>query len=74
MAQLVRCLTLDFNSGHDLTVREFKPASGSALKVWSLLEILSLPLFLSLPCSLSLKINKLIKKIKIILNYLLGNS
>ena len=25
MAQLVKCQTLDFGSGHDLTVCEFKP-------------------------------------------------
>ena len=25
VAQLVKCLTLDFGSGHDLTIREFEP-------------------------------------------------
>ena len=28
MAQLVKCLTLGFDSGHDLTVRGFKPCIG----------------------------------------------
>ena len=28
MAQLVKCLTLDFSSGHDLMVCEFKPHIG----------------------------------------------
>ena len=37
MAQLVKCLTLDFGSGHDLTVGGFEPSSGSALTVLSLL-------------------------------------
>ena len=65
MAQLVKCLALDFGSGHDLMVGGFKPTSGSALAASSLLGILSL--FLSLPLShlyalsvsLSQKINKL---------------
>ena len=46
VAQLVKHPTLDFSSGHDLTVHEFKPHVG----IWSLLGIISL--------SLSLKINK----------------
>ena len=55
VAQLVEHLTLDFGSGHDLTVCEFKPHVGSALTAQSLLGILSLcP---SLTCALSLKIN-----------------
>ena len=29
MAQLVKCLTLDFCSGHDLTVRELEPRCGA---------------------------------------------
>ena len=42
MAQLGKHLTLDFGSGHDLTVGGFKPRqSGSALMAQSLLEILS---------------------------------
>ena len=58
VAQSVKRLTLDFGSGHYLTVHEF--ASGSVLTVQSLLGILSLPLSasLSLSLSLSLKINK----------------
>ena len=30
-AQLVKCLTLDFSSGHDLRVVKSSPASGSVL-------------------------------------------
>ena len=68
VAQLVKCLTLDFGSGHDLMVRSSSPVSGSELATWSLLRIFSL-FFLSAPSPLSrehvlsLKINKL-KKIK----------
>ena len=51
-------LTLDLGSGHDLTVREFDPSSGSALIAWILLGILSLLLSLTLPFSLSLKVNE----------------
>ena len=59
----VKCLTLDFSSGHDLTVHEFKPRivlyTDSADPAW---ESLSLPLSPPLPhllsLSLSLKINK----------------
>ena len=69
VAQSVKPLTLGFVSGHDLTVREFKPQVGlCALTSWSLLGILSLPLpvshtcsctlSLSLSLSLSLKTNK----------------
>ena len=47
-------LTLDFGSGHNLTVREFEPMLGSALMTQSLLGIFSLPL--------SLKTNKVKKK------------
>ena len=60
MAQSVKCLTLDFGSGHDLTVCEFKPRLGlwadRAEHAWD-----SLPpsLSLSLPHALSLKINTL---------------
>ena len=58
MAQLVKELTLDFSSGHGLSVHEIKPhirlsADGAEL-TW---DSLSLPL--SLPLSLSLKISKL---------------
>ena len=41
VAPLVKWLTLDFTSGHDLTVCGIKPVSGSVLIVRSLLEILS---------------------------------
>ena len=56
MAQLVKCLILDFGSDHDLMV------PGIELHA-KLLGILSLPLLLSFPThalffSLSLKINK----------------
>ena len=59
MAQSLKRLTLDFDSDHDLTVREFKPPSGSVPTGQSLLGILSLLLSLSAPplLSLSLKIN-----------------
>ena len=53
MAHQVECLTLDFGSGHDLTVSEFS-TSGSVLTTWSLLGILCLLFTLPLPCSLSL--------------------
>ena len=66
VGQSVKHPTLDFGSGHDLTVHEFKPASGSMLTAQSLLGILSLSLSLSLSAptlllhtlSLSLKIKK----------------
>ena len=52
MAQLVKCLTLDFGSGYDLMVREMEPRIGlcadGAELFWD-------SLFLPLP---SLKINK----------------
>ena len=41
MAQSVKRPTLDFGSGHDLTVRQ-SPELDSVLIAWSLLEILSL--------------------------------
>ena len=51
MAQLVKCLTLDFSSGHDLMVHEFEPHIGlcadRAEPAWD-------PLSLPLPCSWSL--------------------
>ena len=44
MAQWVKHLTLDFGSGHDLTVCESEPSGeGSALTVQILLVILSSP-------------------------------
>ena len=46
--QLVKCLTLDFGSGHDLTVRGFEPCvrlcADSAEPAWD-----SLPLYASPP-------------------------
>ena len=64
MAQLVKCLTLGFGSGHDLTVREFEPCIGfcvvSAKPAWdSLSPCLSLHLSHLLSLSLSKWINKL---------------
>ena len=54
MAQSVKRQTLDFGSGHDLTVREFEPCMGlcadSVEPAWDSLSPFSL--------SLSLKINK----------------
>ena len=42
MAQTVKLHTLDYGSGLDLTVCEFKLRNGSVLMVLSLLRILSL--------------------------------
>ena len=57
MAQSVERPTLGFGSGHDLTVRGFKPSIGLRADIaepaWD-----SLSLSLPLPCSIS-KINKL---------------
>ena len=63
MAQSVKRLTLDFNSGHYLMVRGFEPCV-SAESAWdSQFSSLS-PLPCSLPISLSLfKINKFQKKV-----------
>ena len=66
VAQSAKRLTLDFSSGHDLTVREFKPhirlCADGMEPAWDSLSLLSLPLLcafsLSLSLSLSLKINK----------------
>ena len=61
MAQSVKHLTLDFNSGHDLMVGETGPyiALCTDSLLTSLFGILSLPLSLPLPCLCSpLKINK----------------
>ena len=43
---MVKRPTLDFGSGHDLTVRGIEPTSGSVPIVWGLLGILCLPLSL----------------------------
>ena len=62
VVQVVKRLTFDFGSGHDLMVLEFEPPSGSELTAQSLLGILSLPLSLPLPPFLSLpRMNKLKK-------------
>ena len=62
MAQLVKCLILDFGSGHDLMVCEFNPELGSAMTAQSLLGILSPSLSLcpspAGALSLCLKINE----------------
>ena len=39
-AQLVKCPTLDFGSGHDCSIVRVSPTSGSALIPQGLLEIL----------------------------------
>ena len=59
VAQSVKCLTLDFGSGHDLTVHEIKPCIGlctdSPEPAWD-----SLSLSLPLPhlCALSLSVSQ----------------
>ena len=65
MASLVKCLTLDFGSGHDPTVVRSSPVLGSLLAAWNLSGILSLSLSLPIPhsCVVSLKI-KLKKRLK----------
>ena len=71
MAQEVRYMTLDFGSGHDLTVCEFKLLSGFGLSAQSLLGILSLPLFLPLPASHSVSLSK--KKKYIVTNIIISD-
>ena len=77
MAQSFGHLTLDFGSGHDLTVHGFKPrtvlGAGSAEPAW---DSLSLSLFLSAPpplvcLSLSLSLSKQINNFKIFKNILI---
>ena len=56
MAQAVKRLTLDFGSGHDVTVREFEPQIGLCADItepaWdSLSASLSAPPLLVLPLS-----------------------
>ena len=60
MAQSVKCPTLDFGSGHDLTVHEMEPRAGlccavltSVVPAW---DSLSLSLSASTRLALSLKI------------------
>ena len=67
MAQLVKCLTLDLRSGHDLTVCEIEPHMGLCADVtepaWESLSLSPPPplaLVLSLP--FSLKINNFFLK------------
>ena len=59
LAQLVKCPTLDFGSGHDLRVMRSSPVS-VAWWVWSLIKILSVPL----PLSLSPHLLTLYQKLK----------
>ena len=70
-AGVVKHLTLNFSSGHDLTVHEIKPQEGihtnSAKSAWDSLSLSLSPSLSASPpllCihSLSLKINKLLKK------------
>ena len=61
VAQLVKRLTLDFSSGHDLTVREIEPRVGlCADTVEPAWDSRSFPLSLPLPhsCSLSPPLKK----------------
>ena len=58
VAQSIKCLTLDFSSGHDFTVSEMSLTLGSALTVWSLLGILSLSLSLSLSINIEKKMDR----------------
>ena len=63
VAQSVKRPTLDFGSGHDLTVREKEPHVGlCADGVEPAWDSLSLPLSLPLPCSYLLSQNKKINK------------
>ena len=67
MAQSVKCLALDFNSGHDLMVCVMEPCNGlcpdSTEPAWDFLSLLlSAPPLLSL--CLSLKINKYLNEIR----------
>ena len=65
VVQSVKFPTLDFGSGHDLTVPEFKPHTGLCICLgFSLSPSLFLPLPCSLFLSLSFKINKIKKTFK----------
>ena len=66
MAQSVKRLTLDFRSGHDLTVREFEPhvrLPADSTSTEPAGDSLSPSLSSPPPLSLSLKINKLKKRL-----------
>ena len=58
VAQSVKCPSLGFSSGHDLTVLSSSPMSGSVLTGRSLLGILSLSLSLCAPVLLARSQNK----------------
>ena len=59
VAQMVKCPTLDFGSGHDLTLHEIEPwvwlCTNSTEPAWVFLSLSFCPYP---TCSLSLKINK----------------
>ena len=70
MAQSVKHLTLDFSSGHDLTVRGFEPHTGlCAQSTEPALDAVSLSLLLQhmhiLSLSLSLSLSKTYINVKI---------
>ena len=58
VAQLIKHLTLDFGSGHDLTVCEFEPQMGlhadSVEPAWDSVPLFPLSLLISHVCSLSI--------------------
>ena len=60
--QVVKCLSLDFGSGHDLTVHEFEPhvrlCADRVEPAWDSLSQ-------TLPCSCALSLSLKIKKIKL---------
>ena len=66
MAQLVKCLNLDFGSGHDLSFGRLSLQLGSMLFAWSLLKILSLLFPLLLPLCVLSFLKKSFKKENII--------
>ena len=65
VAQSVKSLTLDFSSGHDLTVHGIEPHMGPGNPAWdSLSPSLSLCNAPACTHAFSLKINKQINKLK----------
>ena len=58
VAQLVKCLTLDFGSGHDLMVCEIEPRIRLHIGHEACLGFSSLHLYPSLPHSSSLSLSK----------------